>query len=347
MKPRGKLLHHSPARNASPARIATRSVVGRRSDAGGAFIIQRSAFRLVLLAAAFCLAASPPAPPIPAALASLPANSRADVYAERIHTLGRDLPADQQRIWADWMRGPKPVNLEIGSWHWLVNDVMDALCGQKKPVAELTAQCISICNDSKTDPVLRDYAIQHLVERFHPVDPGDPYERDPRKRKLILSAMQEVARYQSGNLAGTALQALNTILRRQQQPASFADQLSEPIETAQFQSLAIQAASAEAAGIPCRISALQICAERQFKEALPIARNLAANAKEPVSLRLSAIALLGAMGTSQDTSLLEALRKQANPRLIRAIEPALKKLSGKADATMERTPAVTASLILP
>lgn len=283
----------------------------------------------------------------PAALADLPQNARADLYAERIHRLGRDLSAAQQRLLGEWIRGNKPEHLDDGSWHWLVNDVMDALCRQKEPMSGMSDAFILMSTDPKMDIVLREYAIQHLVDRLQPLNSGEAFERDAKKRQMILSTIMDAAREQSGNLAGTATLALNNILHRQEQSVLSKEQISAPLKPEELQSLVINVASSPAISIPSKITALQICAERGFRNSLPVARKLASDEKEAVSIRLSAIALLGSLGTSEDVFLMESLRSGVNPRLTRAIDPALEKLSGKVNRTHDNASTGTALLSSP
>jgi hypothetical protein len=268
----------------------------------------------------------------PNTFAGLPENARDEMYAERIHGLGRGVALEEQKRLLQWINGPMPAHLSNGSWHWLVNDVMDALCHQKDPLAELSDAFVAMCRDSKNHPVLRDYAIQHLVDWLEPVNLGEPFEKDPQKRQLIVSAIMEAARESSQAFSGTALQALHMVLLRQERPSFDAEGLPLPLKPERLQPLVVEAAALTALNLPSRITALQICAERGFKDSLPNARKVAADSAQPISLRLSSIALIGMIGTAEDASLLERLRDEAHPRMIKAIAPALEKISRRIPA---------------
>ena len=77
-----------------------------------------------------------------------------------------------------------------------------------------------------------------------------------------------------------------------------------------------------------RITAVQICAERGVKEALPTIETLA---REPgnLPLQLSAIAALGQLGGAEQAAWLRALKTAGNGDLQPAIRAALKRLAQK------------------
>jgi HEAT repeat protein len=77
-----------------------------------------------------------------------------------------------------------------------------------------------------------------------------------------------------------------------------------------------------------RITALQVCAARGLKDALPAALALA-DAAPTIPVQISAIAALGALGTAEQQSFLQDLAEGPEPRLRPAAQTALKRLQAR------------------
>lgn len=266
----------------------------------------------------------------PTALASLPPTLSPRQYAEKIHALGRDLSQPEQRRWIAWMRGDKPAHLGIESWHWLVNDVMDKLCHQVVPLSEWSDELIAMSSDRQADPVLRDYAIQHMVDWIQPVQPGEPYEKDRTKRDAMVAAMMRTATETKQSLSGTALNGLHMILLNRERTGF--DQKAYPLSLSvgHIRPLAEVLARSAQADPLARITAFQVCAQRRFVKALDSIREVAVTDSLPVSLRLSAIAALGQLGKKPDESIVKSFVDQGNPRLAKAARTALNMLQMRA-----------------
>jgi hypothetical protein len=182
----------------------------------------------------------------------------------------------------------------------LVNEIQDVLQEQKEPPPDFTETLLAVYRDRTQDEVIRDYTVQHL---------GTWYERAPDKRP-IRDALWEATGETQSSVAGTALLALSNI------SDSDRDRLAQT---------ALQIAMDEQSGVAARITALQICAQLGVREAAPIARELAQLAS-PVSLRVSAIATLGALGDGNDSAFLQRLAEGTDLRVQPAARVALKRL---------------------
>ncbi len=75
-----------------------------------------------------------------------------------------------------------------------------------------------------------------------------------------------------------------------------------------------------------RLTAIQVCALLKDNRVLPVARELAAT-NAAVTLRMSAIAAIGSLGTSADRDLLNQYATASDVRLRTAASSALKRLS--------------------
>ena len=80
-----------------------------------------------------------------------------------VHALGKDLPPDEVGTLLDYVRQASGNDgLSSEEREALKNDVILALRDQHTPPAGLTPTLVSLYQDPAQDPVMRDYAIQHL-----------------------------------------------------------------------------------------------------------------------------------------------------------------------------------------
>ena len=76
-----------------------------------------------------------------------------------------------------------------------------------------------------------------------------------------------------------------------------------------------------------KVTAIQIAAERGYAELLPVIRRMATDESLPLTQRVVSIGALGRFGCPEDIELLEKrVVPGANPRLLPAVEAALKQL---------------------
>jgi len=78
-----------------------------------------------------------------------------------------------------------------------------------------------------------------------------------------------------------------------------------------------------------RISALQVCGKLGYADALPLALEIAADRQAHMTLRTSAIATIGDLGTAAERSKLTTLAERSPPRLQVAIDAALIRIGQK------------------
>jgi hypothetical protein len=90
----------------------------------------------------------------------------------------------------------------------------------------------------------------------------------------------------------------------------------------QLVSLALKVAEDPACGVDVRVTALQTGGE----QALPVARRLANDKTQPISLRKVAIGCIGQYGGDADKPQLESVQGE-NFRLAQAAEPALRAIA--------------------
>jgi hypothetical protein len=186
------------------------------------------------------------------------------------------------------------------------NDVANALLNQKYFPSVFPLRLIAMFYDKSFDNVWRDYCVQFLSQCY-------PKMTDPEEREIVKNLFFAALDDEDG-IPGAALIALAGLAGN---PGIDRQKVSE----AAYKLLADPA-------VPdtIKITALQIAAKFKNPEVLPMARGLIGESKN-VPLKISAIAVVGAMGGSSDRKTLNALLKNGDIRLRTASKAALGKLN--------------------
>lgn len=259
----------------------------------------------------------------PSTFASLPLAPSSNQIADRVHLLGNDLPEEEQQALINWMLNRPLPGLAPSSWHWVVNEVMDVLCRQNVRSSRLTAALAGLANSQGNDIVLRDYAIQHLATLLEEAGANRIAVLTQQEEKCSLQALIGAAGKVEGSTAGTALQGLHRGLASY---SAASREMLGGIDLAdliqQLRTLAFQLIRSERANPLACITALHVCAQREFDEVLTEARSMALDRELSTSVRLSAIGVLGLRGGKEDRQLLADVVKEASPRLSVAVKGA-------------------------
>jgi len=230
-----------------------------------------------------------------------------------LKTLPKDLNEKElASIYASIINHPQPEAFSHRAWHAFFNDTLNALVlDQKQPIAELPDRLLAIVQDADRHRVIRDYALQHLLAFAE-------YRADETERVgLLETAWQKIAATRD-SFHGTYLLALSY-------------QAGEPGWPTEedVSAKAWQVASADDAHVLSRITALQVCGKLGYREALPLAVVIAGDTRAHMTLRTSAIATIGDLGTDAERTLLTTLAERSPPRLQVAIQAALARIDQK------------------
>lgn len=228
-----------------------------------------------------------------------------------VDRLGRDLSRDQiAELYAFLKALPSPAERNLPALNLLKNDIVSRLQDQSYPPSGLTATLIEVCRNRAQDAVARDYALQHLVT-WSEQGAGDAPESKAEIQAVLWKAVRE-----NTSLAGTALLGLHRL-------SGAVSSAGEEISRAALRML-------DCPGLPCasRVTAIQVCAEREVAPALPAIQNLAQSQGE-TALRISAIGALGWLGGPEQAVLLQQLEAGQDRALKPAIEGALRRLQAR------------------
>jgi hypothetical protein len=243
-----------------------------------------------------------------------------------LHSLGKELSrAEIEALYAFLRSNSVRPGALIGGEHVLKNDVLNLLLNQVTPPADLLPMLRQLYHDQSQDSVTRDYALQHVVSfcvkigQSAPAQSGDtnvpslPVVADTQQ--VLWEALTET----DSSIAGTALLGLHRL------SAAHAE-----IDPNRVSATALKLIQDPTTGELSLITAVQVCAQREIKEALPLVRNLAKGAPS-LPLQISAIAAVGDLGGAAEQAFLEGLRAEGNKHLQPAVQSALRRLRQRLD----------------
>ncbi|MFC7339517.1 hypothetical protein ACFQY0_20160 [Haloferula chungangensis] len=248
-------------------------------------------------------------------------NARMDA----LRSLSRNLEGRDLQVVLDFIGVNKTKDCSPGQWYGLQDSVLTALRRQNRPPEGLTPALVALYRESG-NVTLQDYAVQHMRSWYGDRGSFDKHEKDPVRQRLLLDALIDAGGRRDQSYCGTALMALHSF---DTSPVLATDELVKEQmadHLVNLDSRILEAARESDTQKLCRISALQLCAMRGIREILPVARVLASDDAADINLRISAIAVLGKMGSlTEDAAFLRRVQ-QRNRRLSFAAGPALERL---------------------
>ena len=158
-----------------------------------------------------------------------------------------------------------PEGISKGSMHWLADELLTVLRMQQPPWNDLGAELAKVAFQAETDPVVRDYMMQHL---------GHLWEQHGSS-KAIDSALWRAVASTDETTAGTALIALSRGYERDQKDKSMAEVRKQALKLAQDSNT----------GLAVRVSALSIAGDGGGEEVRELAAGLAKSSDTPVILK--------------------------------------------------------------
>lgn len=228
---------------------------------------------------------------------------------ERIAAV-RDLPSDltdrEASALIDLLRQPTPEKVGVSVWHALLNEIMEVLRQPRFSWTGYGPAMAGLITDRETDPVVRDYAAQHLA--LYLAEEAD--RRAPGSLAPGMDAFLTVLRGERESresVTGTVLMALCDL--RSKRPAADFEPYAAPLASV----VADFISGTRDAGVANRIAAIQAAGRMGLSEALPVIRRFAREGAPDPSLRLSSIAALGYFADPADRPFLEQLATSGDP----------------------------------
>jgi hypothetical protein len=225
-------------------------------------------------------------------------------WEERVRAvsqLPQNLDALTQQSLFDYLTN-KPAEERLNEWYLVANEIMQTLRQRELAAGVYTGQMITLIESGTADPVIRDYAVQHLSQWISGIVPAAK-ETDPLQVTAAFTAMcHQAAAAENGQLTlvGTTFNALTDLFLHSTGPIS--------AQRADFQKLALKLAATQDVRVSAfnRASALQAAARLDAPELPALCRELVHHTSLAPDLRLSSVAALGLCGSTADLALLRS-----------------------------------------
>lgn len=269
----------------------------------------------------------------PAAAAGLPATDWSTVqtivdpqaaYEQRLKAISSLSPHLTDADWSVLKKFLlKPDTLDqIQLGQVIKNDLMDALCALNPPPADLGDVLTRMYRDQDQNPVIRDYAVQHLAAYYEDLTlQTGSAQAEQKVQDVLWQATQETG----DSIGGTALLALKRLW--QEYPAGF--------DQSKIAATALQMASASDSGELTHITAYQVCAQLGVMDALPVVLAAAQNG-ETIPVQMSAIGALGLLGGTDQIPFLNGILNGTEERLKPAARHALEQIMARQNQLANR-----------
>ena len=226
-----------------------------------------------------------------------------------IHVLSQSLPKYQVEALYKFLytrlEKQKLKNLEFNA---LKNEIVLELMKQQIKPGDLAGHLVKMYQDKTFDPTWRDYCVQFF---------GKWYAAAPRNegRKEMLKNLWIATTETNNSNAGTAVTMLIRMLN------------TGDVDKKKLSKAAYKVLTAKDSILPNKISSLQVCAELNNADALPIARQIVNSSRQNKILQMSAIAAIGMLGDRSDLPQLYKLSKSNDIRLRSPSKAAIKKIN--------------------
>lgn len=239
-------------------------------------------------------------------------------HAEAISSLPDDLTQAEFDELLDFIRGPVPQRLKVGSWHVTVNEIMRVLRQPRFKVSGYADAMAGMVLDRSADPVVRDYAAQHLAVSLDRVA-HDPTPADFRHALETFLKVVTSPEEASQGVTGTILMSLTA------QSATFHPEDLAPYRERLEAGIVALASADRPVSLSNRISAIQAAGRLGVTQALPAIRQLARDSATSPALRMSSVAALGYFHQPEDRGFLQEIVQNPGSSLSKAAQTALTK----------------------
>jgi hypothetical protein len=200
---------------------------------------------------------------------------------DAIGRLGRHLAESEVAVLYRYLLDPADEpGLQPGQSYALKNDILNALRDQTLPPPELTRLLVSLYGSTNQPVVLRDYALQHIAPWYARAGASE--------RAELIATLEAASRERAQGYAGTALIALVRV--QQENATACASSLTNQI---------IEILHDSAANLCARITAVQLCGRLNLTSTSPYLLGLAANRRQPPTIRLAASASLAGLAAAR------------------------------------------------
>ena len=239
--------------------------------------------------------------PVPAlvALLSDPSVHQAR-QIEAIRSLPDDLTIGEFRDLVAVIKGPAPEFQDRGQWTVLINEMMGVLRKPRLGIPAYQEVMVAMVVDQDLDPLVRDYAAQHLSVSLGELPTGSSGAEFRLSMEALIGVLNRTDQSFDGS-TGTILMSLTNL------SDELPENAFEPYRERLGKIIVPMISGERKVGFSNRISAIQAAGRMGFGEALPAIRRIASDESEKPSFRLSAVAALGYFARPEDREFIARL----------------------------------------
>jgi hypothetical protein len=237
-------------------------------------------------------------------------------HLESVRALPDDLSQAEFDELMAFIRGSLPEGFKLASWHVIVNEIMNELRSTRFKIGGYAYAMSGMVLDKSADPVVRDYAAQHLALCLDRVS-HNPTETEFR---FIMETFLKVLTGSDEafhGVTGTILMSITAVSE------TFRTEDLAPYRVRLDPAIVALVSGDTPASLSNRISAIQAAGRLGVTQALPAIRDLARGSAPSPAIRLSAVAALGYFHHPEDRDFLKDIAANDNS-LRTAAESALK-----------------------
>ena len=231
---------------------------------------------------------------------------------QAVRALPSDLSEKESNSLMDLLREPAPAGINSGDWYVMQNEIMEVMRQPRFAWNGFGSAMEALVVDRHVDPVVRDYAAQHLTLYLA----GEPKEGSLSDGMNAFLTVLRGEREAHEDVAGTTLMALCD-LHSQRPPAELA-----PYKEELGKIITSYADGSISASLPNWIAAIQSAGRLDVQAALPAIRRYVMEKAPNASVKLSSVAALGYYGDAADLPFLNELAA-SNDKLRFAAQAAL------------------------
>ncbi|MGB6222894.1 HEAT repeat domain-containing protein [Haloferula sp.] len=234
---------------------------------------------------------------------------------EAVRGLPDDLTAEEFAALIAILHQPAPPKADPGRWYALQNEIMEVLRQPRFTWEGYSGALADLVADRNADPVMRDYAAQHLA--LYLGDRADQLPEEDSSAALdSLLGVLRGSRESHEMVSGTTLMALCDLNTRR-------PELLEEHRSTLGPAILALVTGERSASMSNQVAAIQAAGRMGFPETLPAIRSFASGEAPNPSVELSSIAALGYFADPEDKALLTELA-EGDTRLRFAARSALK-----------------------
>ena len=198
-------------------------------------------------------------------------------HEETIRPVLRSLPLSAESAISEFPERQASSAADAAQYASDMNDVMDEMLNRSEIPADYAETMVALFRDKSQGDVIRDFAVQHIGLYAETLQMRGKYDADSSESATLRAALFDAAEETSTIVAAAAFRALADM-----------SAFDPRIDASRLDNRLASCVADGAASPAARVMAAQLCGERGIVAAKSALARIAADRREPDSLRLAA-----------------------------------------------------------